>query len=208
MSNLAEARLIGVDEYLDGEERASVRHEYVAGEVFAMAGATDAHATIALNLAAMLRAHVRGSPCRVYIAEMKLRVAPASAFFYPDLFVTCEPADADAPLFKAHARVVVEVLSASTACYDRTDKFDAYRRLPSLEKYVLIDSRSRAVEVFERHPEGWLLRPLSADGRLTLASIGFACELDAVYEDVAVAPPAAGADESTAVAAESAGGAG
>ncbi len=189
MSDLAEAQSISVEEYLAGEAVAPVRHEYVAGEVFAMAGATEEHATIAGNVFALLRAHVRGSPCRVYIADMKLRVAPASAFFYPDVFVTCDARDAAEPLAKCHARVIIEVLSESTEGYDRGAKFGDYRRLASLDEYVLIDSRSRACEVFRRRPEGWLLDPVPENGRLVLHSIDFECPLDALYEDVVFGRP-------------------
>jgi Uma2 family endonuclease len=184
MSNLAETPLIGVADYLAGEAVSPIKHEYVGGEVFAMAGASEAHATIALNLAALLRAHVRGSPCRVYMADMKLRVERAQAYFYPDVFVTCDAADAAEPLAKQRARVVIEVLSESTEGYDRGGKFAAYRQLSSLEEYVLIDSRTRSVEVFRRHPQGWILQPVPQDGRLELASLGFGCGMDALYEDV------------------------
>ena len=115
---------------------------------------------------------------------MKLYVEPASAFFYPDVFVTCDARDAAEPLFKRHARVIIEVLSESTEGYDRGTKFGDYRRLDSLDEYVLIDSRSRACEIFRRRPEGWLLDPVPEDGRLALHSIGFECPLDALYEDV------------------------
>ncbi len=114
MSNVAAVSFITVDDYLAGEARSPIKHEYVAGEVFAMAGASEEHVTIALNVAAMLRAHVRGGPCRVYVADMKLRVERARAFFYPDVFVTCEAADAAEVTVKARTRVVIEVLSEST----------------------------------------------------------------------------------------------
>lgn len=185
MSNLAEAGAISVDDYLAGEAVSPVKHEYVAGEVFAMAGAGEAHVTIALNLAALLRAHVRGGPCRVYIADMKLQVERAQAFFYPDVFVTCDPADAAEPIEKRCAKAVIEVLSESTEAYDRGAKFAAYRQSPSLEEYVLIDSRTRSVEVFRRHPDGWMLQSVPTDGRLELLSLGFGCSLDDIYEDVA-----------------------
>ena len=190
MANLAEVPYITADDYLAGEAVSPIKHEYLGGEVFAMAGASEAHVTVAGNLFAMLRAHVRGSPCRVYFADMTLRVEQARAFFYPDVFVTCAPADAAEPTVKARARVVVEVLSESTEAYDRGAKFACYRQLPTLEEYVLIDSRTRSVEVFRRHSEGWMLQAVPQDGRLTLGTIGFDCTLDAIYEDVHFAAPA------------------
>ncbi|WP_295454888.1 Uma2 family endonuclease [uncultured Thiodictyon sp.] len=189
MSNLAEVPFITVDDYLAGEAVSPIKHEYVAGEVFAMAGASEAHVTIAGNVFAMLRAHVRGGPRRVYIADMKLQVERARAVFYPDCFVTCEAADAAEPIVKRRARVVVEVLSESTEAYDRGAKFASYRQLPTLQEYVLVDSRTRSVEVFRRHPDGWILQPVPDDGRLALETLGFDCTLDAIYEDVRLAPP-------------------
>jgi Uma2 family endonuclease len=190
MSNLAEVPFMTADDYLAGEAVSPLKHEYVDGEVFAMVGASEEHATIAGNVFALLRAHVRGSPCRVYMSDMKLCVELARAFFYPDCFVTCDPADAAEPLAKRHARVVIEVLSESTEAYDRGAKFANYRQLPSLEEYVLIDSRTRSVEVFRRHPEGWILQPVPDDGRLRLVTLGFECTVDAIYEDVHFTQPA------------------
>jgi Uma2 family endonuclease len=188
MSNLAEVRYLSADDYLAGECVSPVKHEFVDGEVFAMAGATEEHVTVTGNVFAMLRAHVRGGPCRVYMADMKLRVETARAFFYPDCFVTCDPGDAARSLAKEGARVVIEVLSDGSEAYDRGGKFAAYRQLPTLEEYVLIDPRTRSVEVFRRHAEGWLLEPVPADGRLCLRTLGFECSLDAVYEDVTFPP--------------------
>ncbi|MBP8284083.1 MAG: Uma2 family endonuclease, partial [Chromatiaceae bacterium] len=172
MSNLARVHSITADAYLAGEIHSPIRHEYVAGEVFAMAGATEEHATIAGNLFALLRNQVRGGPCRVYIADMKLRVEAADAFFYPDVFVTCDPRDATEPLAKRRPALICEVLSESTEAYDRGGKFAAYRTLESLNEYLLIDSRRRAVEVFRRQTSGWLLAPVAPDGWLELHSLG------------------------------------
>jgi Uma2 family endonuclease len=199
MSSPAPTSCLTVDDYLAGEAISPIKHEYVAGEVFAMAGASEQHATIALNLASLLRAHVRGRPCRIYMADMKLRVERADAFFYPDCFVTCDPADADQVIAKRNATLVIEVLSDSTEAYDRGAKFAAYRKLPALEEYVLIDSRERSVEVFRRHPEGWILHPLCEDEPLRLDALDFECDQNAVYEDVRFPDPAdAGARESVA----------
>ena len=190
MFNLARVYSITADDYLAGETLSPIRHEYVAGEVFAMAGATEEHATIALNFAALLRNQVRGGPCRVYIADMKLRVEAADAFFYPDVFVTCDARDTSEPLAKRHPALICEVLSESTEAYDRGGKFAAYRTLESLNEYLVIDSRRRALEVFRRQPDGWLLTPVAPDGWLELNSLGFRCAVDALYEDVLFPSPA------------------
>ena len=190
MSNLARVYAITADDYLAGEAISPIRHEFVAGEIFAMAGATEEHATIAGNLFALLRAQVRGGPCRVYIADMKLRVEAADAFFYPDVFVTCDGRDASEPLAKRHPSLICEVLSESTEAYDRGDKFAAYRTLDSLTEYLLMDSRRRAGEVFRRQPDGWLLAPVAPDGHRDLVCIVFRCAVDALYEDVVFPAPA------------------
>jgi len=188
MSNLAGSSFITVDDYLAGEAESPIKHEYLDGEVFAMGGASDAHVTIAGNVFSLLRAHLRGGPCRVYITDMKLQVERANAFFYPDVFVTCAAADAAEPLVKRSPTVIIEVLSKSTEGYDRGDKFAHYRLLDSLREYVLIDSRRLVIDVFRRHADGWLLQPVAENGRLQLQALDFECTMDAIYEDVTLEP--------------------
>lgn len=185
MTSTAERYAITAADYLEGEAHSSIKHEYIAGQVFAMAGANESHVTIALNLATLLRAHVRGGPCRVYIADMKVRVDAADSFFYPDVFVTCHPDDADAPQMKRHPSLIVEVLSESTTAYDRGAKFGYYRQLPSLNEYVLIETERMTVDVFRRRPDGqWLFQSYSAGQTFELASTDFQCPIEALYEDV------------------------
>ncbi len=191
MTSTAEQSRISVEDYLAGEETASVKHQYIAGEVFTMAGAGEAHVTVALNLASLLRNHVRGGPCRVYIADMKLRVEQADAFYYPDLFVTCDPADGRENLFKRNPILVVEVLSDSTAfstaAFNRGTKFAHYRQLAPLREYVLIEPERPSIDIFRHDAEGsWVLHPVAEGGELVLASIDFRCPVAAVYEDVAL----------------------
>ncbi len=185
MTSAAESPKISVADYLTGEESSPLKHEYIAGEVFAMAGAGEAHVTVALNLATLLRGHVRGGPCRVYISDMKVRVEKADAFYYPDVFVTCDPADGRESLFKRSPTLVIEVLSDSTAAFDRGAKFAHYRQLDALQEYVLVEPEGRSIDVFRRNGDGnWVLHPLAGDEELNLASVDFRCPLDAVYEDV------------------------
>ncbi|WP_027994709.1 Uma2 family endonuclease [Simplicispira psychrophila] len=172
--------------YLDWEAQQTDKHEYLDGEVFAMAGASDAHVTLALNLAVALRAHLRGGPCSVFISDMKLRVAADNAYFYPDVFVTCADADRAQALHKSAPTLVAEVLSPSTSAYDRGAKFAAYRKLPSLREYLLIDPERTSVDLFRRNEEGrWVLFPHEAGGdMLELASVGLRLPLAQLYEDV------------------------
>jgi Uma2 family endonuclease len=102
------------DEYLKLEAESSIKHEYIDGEVFAMAGASDPHVTIALNLASQLLSHLRGRGCRVYISDMKARIESSNRFYYPDVMVTCDLRDRETPNHKKFPCLIIEVLSPST----------------------------------------------------------------------------------------------
>jgi Uma2 family endonuclease len=172
-------------DFLSWEPLQPTKHEYVQGETFAMAGAGDAHVTISGNVFAALKQHLRGSPCRTYIADMKVRAQAVDAFFYPDVFVTCSPADAQRNDAKEEPLLVVEVLSPTTVAYDRGLKFEYYRTLPSLQEYVLIDPERHSVEVFRRNDAGlWVLFPFGADATPVLASVELTLPMAVVYEDV------------------------
>lgn len=178
------------EDYLAWEATQTEKHEFVGGQAFAMAGASDAHVTVAGNLFVALRAHLRGTPCRTYIADMKLHVAAADAYFYPDVFVTCSMADALRPQDKADPVLVAEVLSPTTAAYDRGAKFAAYRSLPSLQEYVLIDPESPGVEVYRRDASNhWVLYPYGPQDAAEFASVGLTLPVAQVFEDVP--PPGA-----------------
>ncbi len=178
------------DEYLRLEAESPIKHEYVNGEVYAMAGATDAHVTIAGNLFAMLRSHVRGTGCRVYIADMKLRVELRNCFYYPDVVVTCDERDAETSTYKRFPKLIVEVLSASTEAFDRGNKFFDYQTLDTLDEYVLINTQHQRVECFRRNSEGlWVLQSYHpTDKTFELQSLAFQDNLDALYEDVTLEP--------------------
>lgn len=135
-------------DYLAWEAEQAERHEFIGGQTFAMAGAEDRHVTVAMNLAFALRQHLSDSPCRTFMSDMRLNVAALGSYFYPDILVTCSAADLASPLIKSDAKLIVEVLSASTAAYDRGLKFSHYRSLPSLQEYVLIDIDTRAVDSY------------------------------------------------------------
>ena len=188
MSQPAPQRRFDASAYLDWEAQQTDKHEYLDGEVFAMAGASDAHVTLALNLAIALRTRLRGGPCSVFISDMKLRVEVDNAYFYPDVFVTCAESDRAQPLHKSTPTLVAEVLSPSTSAYDRGVKFAAYRKLPSLREYLLIDPERTSVDLFRRNEEGqWVLFPHEAAGdMLELASVGLRLPLAQLYEDVAL----------------------
>lgn len=189
------------DSYLALEAKSPVKHEYIDGDIYAMAGASDAHVTIALNLAVLLRNHVRGSNCRVYIADMKARVEARNRFFYPDIMVTCDRLDQETALYKRFPKLIVEVFSDSTEAFDRGEKFIDYQSLDSLEEYVLINPYHQRVECFRRGEAGqWILQYYTPDsatskGSFELESLGFADSLATLYEDVQLDPTPSPVDE-------------
>ena len=178
---------ISVEDYLEGEKVSEVRHEYIGGVVYAMAGASDEHNMLALRLASKLLDHLRGKPCRPFINDMKVRleVAHEDIFYYPDVMVACDPRDQDRYL-KRFPKVVIEVLSETTERTDRREKFLSYTQIETLEEYVLVAQDKMEVTLFRRarnwQPE--ILR--QPDQLLSLASIDFAVPLSAVYEGVKV----------------------
>jgi Uma2 family endonuclease len=176
-----------VEQYLDLERVSPVRHEYVDGYVYALAGGTQAHGVICANLVALLRVAVRGGQCRVYTADVKVRVAERR-FLYPDVSVGCDPDDRrDAADWLAAPRVVIEVLSDSTATYDRGDKFALYQQIPALQDYVLVEAQRQWVEVHSRQAAGaWTMRAYGTGSLVALPSLAVDLTVAAVYEDVDV----------------------
>lgn len=171
--------------YLEAEQTSPVKHEYVRGELFAMSGARKAHATLALNLAAGLRAHLRGGPCRAYMSDVKVFAEEAESFFYPDVVIACDPRDRADPYVIRHPKVVIEVLSPTTEARDRGGKLFAYLALESLEEYLLVAQSNRRIERFRRASDGtWSYTILRAGDALELASLGFKGTVDEIYDGV------------------------
>ena len=175
---------LSTQDYLRGELDSEIRHEYVDGEVYAMAGAGEAHNLIAGNVFAKLRDFARGGPCRVFISDMKLHVRTWKAYYYPDVLVTCDPSD-NHTHFKERPSLVAEVLSPGTERTDRREKMLAYSTLSTLKEYVLIATDKRQVEIYRRDKDDeWQLAVISPDEPLTFASLGASFTLDEIYEDV------------------------
>ncbi|HEU0203435.1 MAG TPA: Uma2 family endonuclease [Burkholderiaceae bacterium] len=181
------------DEYLAWEAAQTERHDYLNGEVFAMAGAEDRHVTAAGNIYMALRQHLTGTPCRAYMSDMKIQAAE-NFFFYPDVLVTCSEADRQRPLVKREPTLIVEVLSPSTAAYDRGEKFAHYRQIPTLKEFALVDLETRRTDVYRKGTDGlWVLHPFEAGGTVTLASVDLSISAAVLFADVDEAPPAAAA---------------
>jgi Uma2 family endonuclease len=179
---------ISPEDYLEGERLSPIKHEYIRGLIYAMAGASKAHGIIAGNLFSLLRTHLRGKDCTTYITDIKVHIKAANIYYYPDVTVTCDPRDS-ASLeedFIRYPRLVIEVLSPTTAAFDRGDKFADYRTLETLKEYVLISQERMTVDCFRRNLEGlWVLYPHNKGDEIFLASVDFRCPIEALYEDVA-----------------------
>ncbi|MCC3606755.1 MAG: Uma2 family endonuclease [Microcoleus sp. PH2017_29_MFU_D_A] len=176
---------ISPEEYLKLEELSQIKHEYIQGEIYARAGASDAHVTVAGNLLALLRNHVRGSGCRAYMSDMKARIESRNIYYYPDVMVTCDERDKAFQSFKRHPCLIIEVLSTGTEGFDRGDKFADYQELETLQEYVLISQKRQRVECFRRNAEGlWVLYSYTQGSEIHLASVDFRTSMDSIYEDV------------------------
>ncbi|WP_250121225.1 Uma2 family endonuclease [Chroococcidiopsis sp. CCMEE 29] len=180
-----ERNYIAPQEYLEWEEHQEIKHEYVNGEVFAMTGGTIPHNDIALNLATGLKNHLRGSRCRVNMADVKVCVSEDGSFHYPDVVVSCDESDRQAIKFIRYPCLIVEVLSPSTEAYDRGGKFTQYRRIQTLREYVLIDAEKISIECFRLNDRGfWELHPYEQGNEVHLTSVDFRFPISLVYEDV------------------------
>ncbi|KAM3103067.1 Uma2 family endonuclease [Phormidesmis sp. 146-12] len=176
---------ISPEEYLAGEEKSQIRHEYFDGQVYAMSGGSDSHNTIAGNLFTQMRSHVRGGRCRVFMENMKAYIPPLNCYYYPDVMVTCDDRDRSSSHSKSYPCLIVEVLSDSTEAFDRGDKFAAYRHLDSLQEYVLISQKRQQVECFRRSEAGvWVFYSYDQKESIQLASLDFQISMEALYEDV------------------------
>lgn len=188
MSRQTKKSYVTPEEYLEYERAAEYKNEYFDGEIVSMTGASRRHVLITLSIAAELRTQLRGRPCETYSSEMRVRMQSANLYMYPDVVVACgtpefEDAEVDTLL---NPLLIIEVLSKSTAKYDRTQKFDYYRTLPSLEEYLLVAQDEYHVVQYVRQQDGrWLLSDIrGADGRVELSSVGCVLTLSDVYERV------------------------
>jgi Uma2 family endonuclease len=184
------------EEYLERERAAETKSEHVAGRVVAMAGATDSHNLVTLNIAGELRNALKGKACRAYAVDIRVQVTAAGSYFYPEVIVVCgqpefSPGRRDTLL---SAQVIFEILSPSTEAYDRGAKFFYYRQLESLTDYLLVAQDAMRIEHFTRQPNGpWVLSDASGPaGVIEIPSIGCSLRLAEVYERTDFESPDAG----------------
>jgi Uma2 family endonuclease len=176
-------------DYLAAEETSPTRYEYRDGEVFAMTDNTLNHNVIIGNLFFALKSHLRGSGCRIFTENVKTRIKERNAFYYPDLVISCD--DRDQPSdqqYIDHPRLIIEVLSASTARFDRTEKFADYRTIPSLTEYVLVSTDRQQIDIFQRDDRGhWSLA--NNTDPIQLISVGCDVAIAEIYDDTDIPEP-------------------
>ncbi len=176
---------ISVEDYLSGERVAQVRHEYVDGRVFAMAGASARHGLVSGNLFAALHGHLRGNPCQIFASDMKVHLKNdlSERFYYPDLLVSCQQDEPD-DYYRDHPQVIVEVLSDSTWRYDFNEKLPAYQEFESIKEIVFISAKSAQVYLFQREND-WRCESFALfEEILSIPSLDFEIDLHQIYEGV------------------------
>lgn len=171
-------------EYLSRERTSAAKHEYLRGDVWAMAGGTPTHARLSAAMARVLGTALRGKPCTPYSSDLRVRIERTDRATYPDLTIICgrERPAADDPDAITNPTVIVEVLSEATERSDRGEKFAHYRRLETLLEYVLVNQDTPRIEVFRREGERWVLSIHEAGSTVTLASLDVTFPVADVYE--------------------------
>lgn len=165
-------------DYLDGELLSDIRHEYMDGEVYAMAGAHAYHNYIVSNVNSALHAYLKGQPCRTFMSDMKVKVE--TCFFYPDVLVDCGEQEG---YFTETPTIIVEVLSKSTRQIDRVIKRKKYLKIPTLKEYILIEQDVAEIEVVRRS-QHWQSQFYYLDDDITLDSLGFTISVEDIYDRV------------------------
>jgi len=178
-------------EYLQVEQDSDTKHEYLEGQILAMAGGTPKHSALSAAVITLLGWQLRGGLCRAHSSDLRVRVLATGLATYPDVTVVCGPWQLDPENRDTitNPALLVEVLSPSTEEYDRTDKFDHYKQIESLREYVLVSQSERRLEVRTREPAGTWKTQVFGDGEVAaLGSIGAQLDIRALYE--AAAEPA------------------
>lgn len=182
------AERMTAEQYLEFERASEEKHEFVGGRIRLMSGASRAHNLIAANLAATVVGQLRDRPCEAYLGDMRVRVDADGRYTYPDLSIVCEPPEfADATFDTLlNPNALIEILSKSTADYDRGEKFTSYRTLGSLKEYVLVEQLRPHVEHFVRLDDGgWRFNPIEGlDGAVKLVTADVTLPLAEVYAKV------------------------
>lgn len=175
---------ITVEEYLAGELTSALKHEYVDGEVYAMAGESKRHNIIASNFVLKFRNNLPNTDCETYFEGVKVR-ASETTFYYPDVVVTCETDKEDDDYVVKFPCLIIEVLSPSTAQTDRREKLIAYKLIPDLQEYAIVWQDEMRVELHRRQNEGWLtLFFTQPEDEIEFTAINYQTDLSDIYRNI------------------------
>lgn len=175
---------INLVEYLEAEHSSQNRHEYLNGQVFGMTGGSREHNMIILNIGTQLRTRLRGSGCQVFVSDMKVRVETDNIFYYPDVVVTCNSQDTE-KFFLTKPFLIVEVLSSSTENIDRREKLLTYKKIETLQEYVLVSQDETKVELYRKdQDDNWIKYILGINDAVILDSVNLQLTMAEIYEDV------------------------
>ena len=187
MSSLAAQTIFTPEEYLVSERKATLKSEYINGEILAMSGASLAHTRITADIVTELNIQLRGRECEVISNDMRVKTGPKGAYFYPDVIVFCGDPQFEDNVFDTllNPILVVEVLSPSTEAYDKGEKFRHYQELASLQEYILVSQDRVRVEQYRLLKTQWGQTEFRAlEDILSLASIGCELPLRDIYRRV------------------------
>ncbi len=175
---------LSVEDYLEGEEISPVKHEYVEGEIYAMAGSSDTHNMIAGDIYAALLIHLRNSKCQPFFGDIKVRVT-SKVYYYPDVLVSCEENPEDAH-FRNSPILIIEVTSPSTKHIDRREKLLFYQQMPSVQEYAVIDQHKIHIELHRRQMNGgWITYYFDReDTEVEFQSVNLTLPIEEIYRRV------------------------
>jgi len=177
---------IRIEDYLEGEETSQIKHEFIDGEVFAKASASERHHRISLNLAKRLDDHLENSSCQVFMAEMKLQ-ADEKTFYYPDVFVACDQPP-KSEFYREEPILIIEVVSPLTRQIDRREKLRIYQQIPTVQEYVVVEQDKMHIEIHRRQPDGrWITyfyNESDLDEQIEFQSINLSLNLEEIYNRV------------------------
>jgi Uma2 family endonuclease len=183
MKKLIEIPVMSVEEYITFEEKSEVRHEFINGQLYEMAGTTDIHNDLCFAITAIMKRLIRSTTNRAYMENVKVRIKNDKDYTYPDIFVTDER-DADSRLIKRYPSVIIEVLSDGTRVYDKTDKFIRYQKIESLKHYLTVEPEKTLVECYTKQADGsWEVETFThVSDVIPLTALNIQLPLSEIYE--------------------------
>jgi len=179
-------KVFSIEEYLEYENASQEKHEYYNGEIFAMAGASDDHAAIETNLIISLGNALKKSHCKPRVSSKRIHIPSNTLFTYPDITIGCKDAWPESETRAVLPKVIIEVLSKSTRKYDRGQKFELYKDIPSLQEYILVDSQKLAIDIYRKTIRNtWELQQYrKMDRSIEIKSLNIKISIKMIYEDV------------------------